>query len=311
MSDIPGCQDPNLCYNGGVCSNGGVCKCPKGFNGSRCEETTCDSALALSRKTGRCIDVDQFLFKGETPSIQWRPNLKNPGHDVFVNEALKLELFMSHLLNATLVNFVETKVIKFNYMARGVTFKMRVRLKENTAGSDKVNWYRWIKRAIDYSNESQAPGGRKIYINPESVDVMDENECETSLLNMCHVDAECHNELGGYTCHCNPYYVDNSTRHNLRPGTDCINPCSSNQTTNPCQNNGICVPAYQALEPICLCEFGFSGERCEQSAESYVLVLSLWGLVALALISTTSIIIYQCLAKRRDANPLLKYNITR
>ena len=68
--------------------------------------------------------------------------MKNPGHDVFVNEAAKLEVYMSHLLNATLINFVETNVVKFNYMARGVTFKMRVRLKETTAGSDKVNWYR-------------------------------------------------------------------------------------------------------------------------------------------------------------------------
>ena len=129
------------------------------------------------------------------------------------------------------------------------------------------------------------------------------------------------------------YFVDNSTRYNLKAGTDCINPClNTNSTSNPCQNGGICIAAYQVLgskfhrflkishlllnqekatDPICVCQFGFSGEHCEVSAESFVLILTLWGLVGLALISTASIIIYQCLVVRRDAKPLVKYNITR
>jgi len=62
-----------------------------------------------------------------------------------------------------------------------------------------------------------------------------------------------------------------------------------------CKNNGRCIPALEALEPLCECQFGFSGQYCEQAAESFVLVLSLWGIVALALISSTSLFIYKCL----------------
>ena len=49
------------------------------------------------------------------------------------------------------------KVIKFNYMARGVSFKMRIRLKKDLNGetnSDHILWYRWIKRAIDFSGDA-------------------------------------------------------------------------------------------------------------------------------------------------------------
>ena len=43
---------------------GGVCTCKEGYEGIRCEQTKCHKAMALSRKTGRCIDVDQFIMKG-------------------------------------------------------------------------------------------------------------------------------------------------------------------------------------------------------------------------------------------------------
>ena len=100
---------------------------------------------------------------------------------------------------------------------------------------------------------------------------MDENECSEPDLNICHENAQCHNELGGYSCHCDrkesnsvkktfrtfirnifatvkSYFVDNSTRYNLKAGTDCINPClNTNSTSNPCQNGGICIAAYQVL----------------------------------------------------------------
>ena len=53
---------------------------------------------------------------------------------------------------------------KFNYMARGVSFKMRIRVKYEEAKSDNIIWYRWIKRAIDFSGEAAnaQEGGRKV-----------------------------------------------------------------------------------------------------------------------------------------------------
>ena len=72
-----------------------------------------------------------------------------------------------------------------------------------------------------------------------------------------------------------------------------------------CPSNGEtkctkCDPGYSlesgiCRENLCECQFGFSGQYCEQAAESFVLVLSLWGIVALALISSTSLFIYKCL----------------
>ena len=55
---------------------------------------------------------------------------------------------------------------KFNYMARGVSFKMRIRVKYEEAKSDNIIWYRWIKRAIDFSGEAAnaQEGGRKVLL---------------------------------------------------------------------------------------------------------------------------------------------------
>ena len=49
-------------------------------------------------------------------------------------------------------------------MARGVSFKMRIRVKYEEAKSDNIIWYRWIKRAIDFSGEAanEQEGGRKV-----------------------------------------------------------------------------------------------------------------------------------------------------
>ena len=49
-------------------------------------------------------------------------------------------------------------------MARGVSFKMRIRVKYEEAKSDNIIWYRWIKRAIDFSAEASndQEGGRKV-----------------------------------------------------------------------------------------------------------------------------------------------------
>ena len=49
-------------------------------------------------------------------------------------------------------------------MARGVSFKMRIRVKYEEAKSDNIIWYRWIKRAIDFSGEASnaQEGGRKV-----------------------------------------------------------------------------------------------------------------------------------------------------
>ena len=55
------------------------------------------------------------MYLAETTSIQWRPNMKNPGHDVFINEAIKLEQFMDDLLSKTLISFVEAKVVKARF----------------------------------------------------------------------------------------------------------------------------------------------------------------------------------------------------
>ena len=47
--------------------------------------------------------------------------MKNPGHDVFINEAVKLEEFMDDLLSKTLISFVEAKVIKARFIRKLVT----------------------------------------------------------------------------------------------------------------------------------------------------------------------------------------------
>ena len=51
-------------------------------------------------------------------------------------------------------------------MARGVSFKMRIRVKYEEAKSDNIIWYRWIKRAIDFSGEAAnaQEGGRKVLL---------------------------------------------------------------------------------------------------------------------------------------------------
>ena len=49
-----------------ISGKGGICTCKEGYEGIRCEQTKCHKAMALSRKTNRCIDVDQFIMKGES-----------------------------------------------------------------------------------------------------------------------------------------------------------------------------------------------------------------------------------------------------
>ena len=51
-------------------------------------------------------------------------------------------------------------------MARGVSFKMRIRVKYEEAKSNNIIWYRWIKRAIDFSGEAAnaQEGGRKVLL---------------------------------------------------------------------------------------------------------------------------------------------------
>ena len=56
-----------------------------------------------------------YFILAETTSIQWRPNMKHSDHDVFINEAIKLEKFMDDLLSKTLISFVEAKVIKTRF----------------------------------------------------------------------------------------------------------------------------------------------------------------------------------------------------
>ena len=118
-------------------------------------------------------------------------------------------------------------------MARGVSFKMRIRLKKDLNGetkSDQILWYRWIKRAIDYSGDGNQPGGRKIYIVPESIQVMDENECLEGI-HSCSQSATCLNELGSFSCICENGYVDTAALNNNRPGTQCHNPCLNSTGT--------------------------------------------------------------------------------
>ena len=49
-----------------------------------------------------------------------------------------------------------------------------VRLQYKKATTDPVLWYRWVKRAVDYSI---IEAGHAVYINPDSLEVTDENEC--------------------------------------------------------------------------------------------------------------------------------------
>jgi len=292
---VPGCKKNNydFCLNGGKCATGGICTCTKTYTGLRCEETICEASKALSKKTGKCIDVDQFIMTADTFSIPWKRTLANSGHDDFISASDYLEKTVTALMEATLNTFIEAKVIQFKQISQGVNFKVRIRVMAGKSTTDPILWYRWIKRAIDFST---IEAGHSVYIKPESLEVFDEDECKEEL-DRCSSGSNCVNQLGSYQCICNTGLVDWAAANGDRPGIDCRDPC--NNGTTWCLNKGQCVNALNSLTPLCICPMGFSGPQCQTAAESMVVLMSLWGIAMLIIFAFTGICIYKCIAKRR------------
>uniref|UniRef100_A0A1B0DDW6 Uncharacterized protein n=1 Tax=Phlebotomus papatasi TaxID=29031 RepID=A0A1B0DDW6_PHLPP len=77
----------------------------------------------------------------------------------------------------------------------------------------------------------------------------DIDECRG--VNICDENAECYNELGGYSCICRPGYQGNATE-SPEPVSDFrSHPCD---TADACSSNAICVSG------LCFCVNGYSGD---------------------------------------------------
>ncbi|XP_072019599.1 uncharacterized protein [Amphiura filiformis] len=87
--------------------------------------------------------------------------------------------------------------------------------------------------------------------NPVCKSEDDVNECSQTP-SPCHVNADCSNTEGSYTCHCQPGFAGDG--YTTCTDTD---ECSS----NPCQNGGTCNDLINNFR--CDCSFVYEGVRCE------------------------------------------------
>ena len=92
-----------------------------------------------------------IFILADTFSIPWKKTLAQSSHDDFISAADYLEKTVNHLMMATLSIFIESKVIQFKQIPQGVNFKVRIRIQAGKSTSDAILWYRWVKRAIDFS----------------------------------------------------------------------------------------------------------------------------------------------------------------
>ena len=221
------------------------------------------------------MDVDAFVMLAETPSIPWKKSLGNPISDDFISASHYLTGVVYDLLNSTLNTFVEARVTEFSPRTKGIAFRTTVKLQEGRAGWDQQIWFRWVKRAVDYAS---IESGRAVFIDPTSIQVFDVDECALEIHN-CDLEAECFNQDGSYECRCLDPLVDLAAINGERPGTECLDVCGNATdfgTVEYCHNDGVCINALDSFEPICACEYGFSGDKCEIRAESFAMVFLLW-----------------------------------
>merc|ERR1712046_208658 len=121
--------------------------------------------------------MGQFIMKADTFSIPWKNTLAQTSHDDFISAADYMEKTVSHLMESTLNTFIEAKILQFTEIPQGVHFHIRIRIQAGKSTSDSVLWYRWVKRAIDFSITE----AHSVYIKPESLEVVDEDECKHEL----------------------------------------------------------------------------------------------------------------------------------
>ncbi|GAB0089199.1 Nidogen [Sergentomyia squamirostris] len=103
---------------------------------------------------------------------------------------------------------------------------------------------------------------------------VDIDEC--SGVNICDVNAQCYNELGGYSCICNPGYQGNGYECYPEGTPESSSTPSPHPEENsppsrlyPCEDQNACSPNAICINNMCVCFNGYSGDgrNCQANCE--------------------------------------------
>ncbi|XP_023930468.1 neurogenic locus notch homolog protein 1 isoform X2 [Lingula anatina] len=229
-----------VCFNGGVCTARAnstfECKCGAGFSGNRCQNYNfCSSSVC-----------------------------QNGGSCVLYNVTATLPL------NASLQSVIdyddEEAFIVNSYKCACID--------PYTGPNCETNLGHCFSHPCKYNSTCMnLPGGYKCFCLPGYSGINCEDELNKCFSSPCKNGATCVDLVDSYSCICPSHLTGTHCEHmiisanltEIEPNDNAtiINPCDS----NPCLNNGACVPGNQNHTYTCTCPLHFTGRACEEMAK--------------------------------------------
>ncbi|KAI8506374.1 hypothetical protein Bbelb_158010 [Branchiostoma belcheri] len=210
--DVDECETSDNCQGTNVlCRNSPgsyVCTCASGFYAQGLNGTvTCTESKTYEAK----IRVTNQVFTAELrdpTSSQYKTMKAKAGRTL---QMLYKSVMGNSFLGVTVDGFKNGSVIVV------FTLNLASNTTHNASSSEQA-----LREAIASS------GGGELTVDASSVTVTDIDECTSDVINLCHVNADCTNTDGGYTCACADGYSDVSEGGSISGST-----CQATPTPTP------------------------------------------------------------------------------